>query len=101
MRTITIKKIFGDEVCVCGRASGALLREQIEVALVQQESVVIDFKGLDLITQGFCDEFLGPILQANGQETFRQIKFKNCSEDVRAIILSTASRFLSDTQAIS
>ncbi len=101
MKVITIKMIFGDEVCVGGKAGGAFLRRQIEAVIHQQHSVVLDFKGLDLITQGFCDEFLGPILQANGQEIFRQIKFRNCSEGVQAAILSTAHRFISDVQSIS
>ncbi|MBI3312935.1 MAG: STAS-like domain-containing protein, partial [Candidatus Omnitrophica bacterium] len=63
--------------------------------------VVIDFEGTNLITQGFSDEFLGPILLDNGQDIFRRIKFKNCSDDVRTMILSTARRFLSGAQPIS
>ncbi|MBI3312609.1 MAG: STAS-like domain-containing protein [Candidatus Omnitrophica bacterium] len=62
---------------------------------------MIDFEGTDLITQGFSDEFLGPILLDNGQDIFWRIKFKNCSDDVRAMILSTSRRFLSGAQPIS
>ena len=93
--------MFQDEVCMGGKANGALLRQQIEAIMPQQQPIVIDFEGLSLITQGFCDEFLGPILAHNGQDILRQIKFKNCSDGVQAAILSTAHRFLSDAQSIS
>ena len=95
-----MKDIFKDNVCIGGKAGCVFLRYQIKEALSEQQ-VIIDFGGIELITQGFCDEFLGPILAHNGQEVFRQIKFKNCSDGVQAAILSTAHRFLSDAQSIS
>ena len=100
MSTFKINQIFKDEVCVGGKASGQLLREKIETELAKGP-IMIDFEGTDLITQGFSDEFLGPILIENGQDVFRRIKFKNCSDDVQAIILSTARRFLLDMPSIS
>lgn len=100
MHVFKMKKIFKDEKCIGGKESGRFLRNEIEIAL-SKGPVLVDFEDVELVTQSFADEFLGPILAHEGQEVLRSIKFKNCSEDIQTMILSTANRFLSDTRAVS
>ena len=100
MHTFKMSQVFKDEKCIGGKASGSFFRNEVEIKLAKGP-VLIDFEGVDLITQSFSDEFLGPILAHEGQEILREIKFKNCSEGVQAAILSTAHRFLTDAQSIT
>lgn len=100
MKIFKMNEIFKDEKCISGKATGSFFRNEVEIDL-SKGPVTIDFEGVEAITQSFSDEFLGPILDCGGQEILRSLKFKGCSEEVQAAILSTASRFLSDKKAVS
>lgn len=100
MKVFKVNEIFKGEKCISGKATGSFFRNEVEIALAK-DPVVVDFEGIEVITQSFSDEFLGPILAHEGQDILRTLKFKNCSEEVQTVILSTAHRFLSDTKAVS
>jgi hypothetical protein len=100
MRIFKMKDMFKGEKCISGKATGSFFRNEVEIALAKGP-VIIDFDGIEVITQSFSDEFLGPILAHEGQDVLRTLKFKSCSEEIQAIILSTAHRFLSDAKAVS
>ena len=100
MHIFKMKEMFKEEKCISGKATGSFFRNEVEIALAKG-SVVVDFNNIEVITQSFSDEFLGPILLHNGQDILRALKFKNCSEEVQTAILSTAQRFLSDRKAVS
>lgn len=100
MKIFKMDELFKDEKCISGKASGSFFRNEVEIALAK-DPVIIDFENIEVITQSFSDEFLGPILTHNGQDILRTLKFKNCSEDVQTAILSTAHRFLTDRTAVS
>lgn len=100
MRVFSMKEKYQDEKCISGKATGSFFRNEVQIALAKGP-VIVDFEGIEVITQSFADEFLGPILAHEGQDILRTLKFKNCSEEVQTAILSTAHRFLSDKQAVS
>ncbi|HOW60100.1 MAG TPA: STAS-like domain-containing protein [Candidatus Omnitrophota bacterium] len=100
MRIFKMKEMYKGEKCISGKATGSFFRNEVEIALAKGP-VIIDFDGIEAITQSFSDEFLGPILAHEGQDVLRTLKFKSCSEEIQAVILSTAHRFLSDTKAVS
>ena len=100
MEVIKVNEVFKDEKCISGKATGSFFRNEVEIVLAKTP-VIIDFEGIEVITQSFSDEFLGPIFAHQGQDILKTLKFKNCSEEVQAVILSTAHRFLSDTKAVS
>ena len=100
MKHIKIKDIFKDEVCIGGKANGRFLSNELEIELARN-SVTIDFAGIDLITQSFSDEFLGPIIEHKGSKIFDVLFFKNCSQEIQAILTSTARRFWVDRPAVS
>lgn len=100
MQVIKVNEVFKDEKCISGKATGSFFRNEVEIVLAKNP-VIIDFEGIEVITQSFSDEFLGPIFAHEGQDILKTLKFKNCSEEVQAVIMSTAHRFLVDTKAVS
>ena len=99
MKYFKMKEIFKDEVCIGGKASGAALAKKIDSALMQGP-VTMDFVGIDLVTQGFSDEFLSRLLGRKGERLFEVLKFKDCSDGVRIMLTSTANRFLKTLHSI-
>jgi hypothetical protein len=57
----------------------------LEATLSTQRQVELDFKGIG-VTQSFIDELLGPITLRMGSAVLEQVAFKNCSENVRAVV---------------
>lgn len=71
---------------VGSRFAATPLREQLEVALVQQGAeVILDFSDI-AATQSFIDELVGALVLRHGPDILARIVFKGCSDDVRAII---------------
>ena len=67
------------------RETAVPLRLQVEEALSIGADVAFDFSGVE-VTQGFVDELIGTLILKQGPDVLRQIVFKSCSEDTRAII---------------
>jgi len=84
----------------CGKANGRFFYNEVEIAL-SKGPVVVDFEGVQLITQSFSDEFLGPVVIHHGVKVFEKVTFKGCSQDIKDILISTAQRFAADTQTVS
>lgn len=71
---------------VGSRLIAAPLREEVEIALAQPGTeVVLDFSGIST-TQSFVDELVGVLVLRHGPDILANIIFKDCSDDVRAII---------------
>jgi len=72
------------------------LRQQVERALDQSElTVCIDFGGVT-VTQAFTDEFIGVLILRRGPSILERLAFKQCSEDVQAIIRFVVSSRIRD-----
>lgn len=67
------------------RAKATPVRLQVESALELGQSVDLDFAGVDA-TQSFVDELVGVLVLEHGPNVLKNLKFKNCSPDVRAIV---------------
>lgn len=67
------------------RATAVPYREQIERALKETQSVIIDFGGYEA-TQSFVDELVGSLMLRHGREVIAKLMFENCSPDVKGII---------------
>jgi hypothetical protein len=71
------------------RESGLEVRLKIEEELEKNKDaiIVLDFDGLELITQGFADEIIGVLIRRRGIEFVRkQIKAVNACEFVRGTL---------------
>lgn len=67
------------------RATAVPYREQVENALQENQSVVIDFGGYEA-TQSFVDEFVGSLMLRYGREVVAKLVFENCLPEVKGII---------------
>lgn len=62
------------------------LRQQVERALDQSElAVCIDFGGTT-VTQSFIDELVGVLILRRGPSVLQRLGFRQCSEEVQAIV---------------
>ena len=66
---------------ITGRHSGRVIRESAVAALIRSSIAVVDFSGVDVITQSAADEFIGRIVRQH-PEIIAQISFSNCATDV-------------------
>lgn len=67
------------------RATAVPYRDQIEQALKQCDSVVVDFRGYEA-TQSFVDELIGALVLRNGRAILSKLIFENCTAQVKTII---------------
>jgi len=63
--------------------------------LDEDGAATVDFSSVTL-TQSFADELLGPLLLAHGPSLLKQLSFKSCSEDARAVITFVVGQRLRD-----
>jgi anti-anti-sigma regulatory factor len=91
------------EGAVTGRHSGRLLREAVVHALDTNDNVVVDFAGVDMITQSAADEFIGRIVRQHSAFVAR-ISFTNCSREVADMLQWAAEQansvFQSDAEGM-
>jgi len=59
---------------------------EIEPSLKNNQDVVLDFEGVDGATQSFVHSLISQVIRDNGSNVLEKIFFKNCADDVRAII---------------
>jgi len=72
------------------RVSAQPLREKTRELLSKGNEVVLNFQGVQ-VTQSFIDELVGVLILQDGPDILTRIVFKNCSEDVEAIIRFVAT----------
>lgn len=85
------------------RASATPYRKEIETSLDNGMDVSIDFSGNEA-TQSFVDELVGALVLKRGRAILSRISFKNCPDDVKAIIkfvISDRVHQLEDNRAIA
>ena len=76
------------------RESGLRVRIEIEKALEKEKDaiVILDFQGLELITQGFADEIVGVLIRKRGLSFVKErIKAININEFIRGTLNWVAS----------
>jgi len=62
-------------------------REKIEQALGQgDQEIVLDFSGIDAVTDSFTDELLGALIATADRQILPLLRFKGCSDAVRTAI---------------
>jgi hypothetical protein len=85
---------FGED-----KDTAARIREEVIKPGVQRgEAIVVDFKGVALVTQAFVHALISDVLRRGGEDALDKLEFKNCSDVVRGII-STVVQYSLDTMA--
>ena len=67
-KIINIKNISGEYEVIGSRAIGEIIRNKMKQELDNGNSVILNFKGVEQVTQGFIDEFIGILIRAFGIE---------------------------------
>jgi len=84
---INIKLETGGFDFVGSRSAGEVIREKMKEALDNNESVTLDFGGIESVTQSFIDEFFGILIRANGIEYIRKrVLLVNASQGIKDTI---------------
>ncbi len=87
MRIVRIIDFTNGEASLASRLTGAHIRNYVEQLLEEGVTVVLDFSGVDLITQSFGDELLGVLVrQRSYSEIKGKVKIKNANSLVKEII---------------
>jgi hypothetical protein len=79
-----VKKLL-HEGAITGRHSGKLLREAVLEADDRSTAIIVDFQGMDLITQSAADEFIGRIIRQH-ISIMRKISFSNCPSQIAEML---------------
>jgi hypothetical protein len=69
---LNIKLETGGFDFVGSRSAGEIIREKMKNALDSNETVTLDFGGIESVTQSFIDEFFGILIRANGMGYIRK-----------------------------
>lgn len=67
------------------RPSAVPFRLQLEASLRLGQMVVLDFDGVEA-TQSFVDELIGVVVLKQGKSVLESVKFRGCSDDMKAIV---------------
>lgn len=59
---------------------------EIVPALEKKEDVILDFAGVDAVTQSFIHALISDLLRKYGGDVLDRIEFKSCNETVRKIV---------------
>ena len=88
MATMTVIKMkdFGERLGT--RGLGERVREKIVVELRSSDTgkIVLDFDGVQVMTQSFGDELFRKLLTEVGQAEASRVGFAKVSDDVRAVL---------------
>jgi len=68
------------------RAFGQELRFEVEEGLSANERVVLDFSNVGVVTQSYIDEAIGVLILQFGPEILERLSFKNCNDDIKAVL---------------
>ena len=87
MKIINVKSFFNGTDMLSTRESGAILRDKIREYLKKDSQVILDFKGINMITQSFADEIVGVFIREKGLDFVKnRIKIKNANDLVKVVI---------------
>jgi len=84
---INIKNETGGFDFIGSRGAGEIIREKMKVELDNQNSITLDFHGIEQVTQSFIDEFFGIFIRAFGIEYIRgKVRLVNETQGIKDTI---------------
>lgn len=61
-------------------------KRQIEPALDKSQSVILDFKDVDGVTQSFIHALISEVIRVHTSDVLDRLLFKNCNDDVKGVV---------------
>ena len=84
---INIKNETGGFDFVGSRGAGEIIRKKMKKELDKNNSVTLDFHGIEQVTQSFIDEFFGIFIRAFGIEYIRgKVRLVNETQGIKDTI---------------
>jgi len=84
---ISLKSIFNNISFIGTRPSGEIIRKKIDNAIAVGKKAIIDFDGIDGITQSFGDEIIGIYVRFFGSDYIKKnIQAINYNEEIKTIL---------------
>lgn len=84
---ISLKNIFNNISFIGTRPSGEIIRKKVDDIIVANKKAIIDFDGIEGITQSFGDEIIGIYVRFFGVEYIKKnIQAINYNEDIKTIL---------------
>ncbi|MDQ7067545.1 MAG: STAS-like domain-containing protein [Sulfurimonas sp.] len=81
---INIKNETGDFDFVGSRGAGEIIRKKMKKVLDKNDTVTLDFNGIEQVTQSFIDEFFGIFIRAFGIEYIRgKVRLVNETQGIK------------------
>jgi len=91
-KVIKLKELFPELDSLTARESGVIVRKMMEELLEKNVKIILDFDGIELITQGFGDEIVGVFVRKNGVDFVKnKIKVINANNFIRGTLNWCAS----------
>ena len=85
MKEIRMHPIVGD-FAENKDAASKIRTESIIPTIQAGEKAVLDFDGVDSVTQSFIHALISDLIRRYGGEILDHVLFKNCNENVRKVI---------------
>ncbi|GMT49472.1 MAG: hypothetical protein IEMM0008_1011 [bacterium] len=87
VKAIKLKDHFPHIDFIGSRYAGELIRELMEEAFKLNQSVVLDFEHIEMITQSFADEIIGLFVREHGKDFVKDhIKIIHAKIEIRTIL---------------
>jgi len=84
---IKLKELFPGLDSLTARETGVIVRKMMEEILEKNVKIILDFEGIELITQGFGDEIIGVFVRKNGVDFVKnKIKVINANDFIRGTL---------------
>jgi hypothetical protein len=84
---VKLKDLFPELDSLTARESGVIVRTVMKKLLEKNVKIILDFKGIELITQGFGDEIIGVFVRRQGVEFIKQnVKLINANDFIRGTL---------------
>jgi len=81
------KELFPGLDSLTARETGVIVRKMMEEILEKNVKIILDFEGIELITQGFGDEIIGVFVRKNGVDFVKnKIKVINANDFIRGTL---------------
>ena len=101
MVRIKLHEVIPGTTTLSSRELGAVIRSKIENALQFVDTVVLDFEGIELITQSFGDEILGVLVRRLGFPVIKEkVKVANANPLIKQVLKFVISYSRKNTSSL-
>lgn len=88
VKTIVVEPVPGTALAESKDEAKKVRQGVILPALADGQKVRLDFRNVDFVTQSFIHALISDAIRRYGEEVLDLLEFKNCSEEVREIVMT-------------